>query len=108
MTLNRIWVGGQVTIEPVTGKAYVVRRPTDKKHSPGPNDWTCIAVVDSKKCCNIKILNGLRSPTRKEINQLWEYFQSLGCTSGRWERHKHGKPAKEVIVLNLSNNSKLK
>ncbi len=85
-------------MEKIEGQGYILRRPSNKEVSPGPNNWTCVLVINGKNA-SIKILNGLPGPTIPEVKQLKKHIQAMGCDIGEWERHKTGKPAKKVVVV---------
>ncbi len=94
----RVRVGDNITIEYPQGIFGIIRCLTDPTQSPGPVEWTCVAVIDANKKCTIKILNDKkRRPSYREIRQLKKYFIDLGCHGG-WLRAKDGRPLKEVTV----------
>jgi len=99
--LARTWIGDFITLEKLEGVSYIIRRPSNKEVSPGPNNWTCVLTVNGKSAC-IKILearHGSPGILIKEGKQLKKHIQTImGCDIVEWERHKTGKPAKKVTV----------
>lgn len=98
MSNERIRIGPSITLEYPEGKVGLLRGLMDPNQSPGPTKWTCAVVLDEdKKLCYFKILEH-RVPDSSEINDLREYFKSLGYRLGNWERAKNGKELKQVSV----------
>lgn len=98
--LTRIWISDSITMEKIEGQGYILRRPSNKEVSPGPNNWTCVLVINGKNA-SIKILESRHgSPGFRiaESKQLKKYIQAMGCEIGEWERHKEDRPAKTVTV----------
>jgi len=93
----RIWISDTLTLEYPEGVVGLIRCLSNPLESPGPTEWACAIVIDSKGECKIKILNGTRGPTLKETKQLIKYFSGLGYTGG-WNRYKKDKNPKIVVI----------
>lgn len=106
--MARIWIGDSITLEKLEGVSYILRRPTNKEISPGPNNWTCVLVINGRNASlkAFEARHGSPGFTIKEAKTLKKYIQAMGCDIGEWERHKDGKPEKKVAIVAEHNKSK--
>jgi hypothetical protein len=91
------WVDGALTVERAKGITYFVRYHTDPNYMPGDVEFTCAVVVKANGEYEVNIFGG-RMMTGLEITRLYDYFASLGYTTGVWHRYKNGKKHKTVLI----------
>lgn len=92
------WIEGSLSLELARGKVGYLRCATDPNQWPGDVEWTCAIEMYDDMTCDVKIFNGKRKASIKEIRTVAMYLLSIGYTVSNWYRYRNGKKPKMVKI----------